>query len=147
MKWFLAALALLYALFPFDALPDFMAGLGWLDDLLLAGLVWYFFFKRPGTEWDQTRSGRSSDSANAHGQSQRKASDETTAGSGSSADPYRILEVAPGASQKEIRAAYRRLAARYHPDKVAHLGDEFQAMAERKFKAIQNAYDVLRQRG
>ena len=57
------------------------------------------------------------------------------------------LEVAPGASQKEIRAAYRRLAARYHPDKVAHLGEEFQAMAERKFKAIQNAYDVLRQRG
>jgi DnaJ-class molecular chaperone len=51
--------------------------------------------------------------------------------------------VQPGASEQEIRAAYKRLAAQYHPDKVQHLGREFQELAHNKFVAIQKAYDVL----
>ena len=57
--------------------------------------------------------------------------------------PYTVLGVAPGASREEIKAAYRRLAAKYHPDKVQHLGKDFQKMAEDRFKEIQQAYDEL----
>jgi DnaJ-class molecular chaperone len=48
-----------------------------------------------------------------------------------------------GASKEEIKAAYKKLVAQYHPDKVQHLGKEFQELAHKKFVAIQRAYDVL----
>jgi molecular chaperone DnaJ len=51
---------------------------------------------------------------------------------------YDTLGVAKGASADEIKKAYRKLAAKYHPDK--NPGD---ASAEEKFKEVQNAYDVL----
>ncbi|HSL76427.1 MAG TPA: DnaJ domain-containing protein [Candidatus Limnocylindrales bacterium] len=51
---------------------------------------------------------------------------------------YSALEVAPTATQREIRAAYRRLARATHPD--GHAGDP--AM-ERRFKRIARAYEVL----
>jgi DnaJ-class molecular chaperone len=57
-----------------------------------------------------------------------------------------VLGLEPGAEAAEIRAAYRRLAAQYHPDKVAHLGAEFQRLAEQKFKTIQAAYEQLQSR-
>lgn len=61
---------------------------------------------------------------------------------------YQILEVTPQASDEEVKKAYRQMAARFHPDKVSHLGPEFQKMAEEKFKAINKAYQEVRtQRG
>ena len=51
---------------------------------------------------------------------------------------YDTLGVKKGASAEEIKKAYRKLAAQYHPDK--NPGD---ASAEEKFKEVQNAYDVL----
>jgi DnaJ-class molecular chaperone len=53
------------------------------------------------------------------------------------------LEVSPSASSEEIKAAYKRAVARYHPDKVAHLGTEFQELAHKKLLAIQEAYEIL----
>ena len=58
-------------------------------------------------------------------------------------DPYALLEVSPRATPEEIKTAYKRAVARYHPDKVAHLGKEFQELAHRKLLAIQKAYDLL----
>jgi curved DNA-binding protein CbpA len=58
-------------------------------------------------------------------------------------ESHEILEVAPNASPEEIHRAFRRLAAQYHPDKVAHLGAEFGELAEARFKEIQQAYDHL----
>ena len=63
---------------------------------------------------------------------------------GSSWDPYKILEIRRGASQEDIKRAYRQLAGKYHPDKVEHLGDEFKVIAEKRFKEIQQAYQELR---
>ena len=57
--------------------------------------------------------------------------------------PHEILGVSPEATQEEIRAAYICLAKQYHPDKVAHLGKEFQELADKKFKEIQQAYARL----
>ncbi|MGD9330868.1 MAG: DnaJ domain-containing protein [Desulfobacterales bacterium] len=146
MKWFLAVLALLYALNPIDLFPDLIAGWGWLDDLFLLGVIWYLFFKRsrvPAASSASGNKGASEDTREHH--------DDASAGSegehgGLSKDPYAILGLEPGASQEDIQSAYRRLAARYHPDKLAHLGDEFQLLAEQKFKTIQAAYETLRDR-
>merc|ERR1712241_749468 len=52
-------------------------------------------------------------------------------------DYYKILGVARGASEEEIKKAYRKLALKYHPDKNQTTG------AEEKFKEIGEAYDVL----
>lgn len=52
-------------------------------------------------------------------------------------DYYQTLGLARGASDDEIKRAYRRQALRYHPDKNKEPG------AEEKFKEIAEAYDVL----
>jgi DnaJ like chaperone protein len=59
------------------------------------------------------------------------------------ADYYQILGVERGASQDEIKKAYRKLAVKYHPDKVATLGEDVQKAAEEKFKAVNKAYETI----
>ncbi len=127
LKQILLILAgLLYIVWPVDLAPDLVPALGYLDDLIVLGLVlWYLFGRRPvagGTSrgWgpEQTHEAESS-------------------------DPYSLLGVGRGASPDEIRTAYRRMVAQYHPDKVSHLGKEFQEMAHQKLIAIQQAYEML----
>ena len=60
------------------------------------------------------------------------------------AGPYTILEVHSSASNTEVKRAYRKMAAKYHPDKVAHLGEEFGQLAEEKFKALNDAYEKIK---
>jgi hypothetical protein len=60
-------------------------------------------------------------------------------------DPYLVLGVARNAGKEEIRAAYLRQMASYHPDKVAHLGEDLQQLAKRKAQAINRAYEELLQ--
>ena len=57
---------------------------------------------------------------------------------------YTILEIDPSVGDQEIKRAYRKMAAKFHPDKVSHLGKEFQEMAEEKFKAISEAYEQIK---
>ena len=62
--------------------------------------------------------------------------------------PYRVLEIDRSASGDEIKKAYRKMANKYHPDKVAHLGKEMQDLAEEKFKAVNDAYqNIKKERG
>ncbi len=56
---------------------------------------------------------------------------------------YKILEIDKTATDDEIKKAYRTMAKKYHPDKVAHLGKEHQIGAEEKFKQVQKAYEQL----
>jgi DnaJ like chaperone protein len=58
-----------------------------------------------------------------------------------------VLGLAEGASEEEIKQAYRALSMQYHPDKVQHLGAEFQRVAEAKMKEINAAYDYLKKHG
>jgi len=53
-------------------------------------------------------------------------------------DYYKILELPPSATQKEIKTAYRRLAHQYHPDKS---GNDLYAAAQ--FEIVKEAYEVL----
>ena len=57
---------------------------------------------------------------------------------------YRILEITPSASDKEVKNAYRKMATKYHPDKVAHLGLKMQTIAEEKFKSLNDAYQQIK---
>ncbi|MCB0758911.1 MAG: TerB family tellurite resistance protein [Flavobacteriales bacterium] len=67
------------------------------------------------------------------------------------ADPssaYQILEVPATATDDEVKKAYRRMAMKFHPDKVAQLGEEVQKAAGEKFKKVQEAYETIQeQRG
>jgi len=57
---------------------------------------------------------------------------------------YKVLEVDPSASDDEIRKAYRRMAMKYHPDKVAHLGDDVAKSANEKFQAVNRAWNQIK---
>jgi uncharacterized Zn finger protein (UPF0148 family) len=58
-------------------------------------------------------------------------------------DPYEVLRITSGASKEEIKAAYFNLIKQYHPDKVSHLGQEFQKLADEKAQLINRAYQIL----
>lgn len=61
---------------------------------------------------------------------------------------YKILEISPDATNEEVKKAYRKMAIKYHPDKVATLGSDIQKAAEEKFKTISAAYEAIcRERG
>jgi DnaJ like chaperone protein len=57
---------------------------------------------------------------------------------------YKILEIEPSSSNDEVKKAYRRMAMKYHPDKVSHLGDEFRRTADEKFKKVNEAYEKIK---
>lgn len=57
---------------------------------------------------------------------------------------YQILEISPDATDEEVKKAYRTLAKKYHPDRVAHLGDDMRKAAEEKFSRLSQAYDNIR---
>jgi len=59
-------------------------------------------------------------------------------------DYYEVLEVGNSASDAELKKAFRRLAMKYHPDKVSHLGEDFKKVAHEKFRKVQEAYDQIK---
>jgi DnaJ-domain-containing protein 1 len=54
---------------------------------------------------------------------------------------WKVLEVAPTASEQEIKASYRNLMSGTHPDKVSHLSVKLQKAAEREAKKLNTALD------
>jgi DnaJ like chaperone protein len=57
---------------------------------------------------------------------------------------YRILEIEPVTSDEDVKKAFRRMAMKYHPDKVSHLGEDFKKVAHEKFRKVQSAYDQIK---
>lgn len=57
---------------------------------------------------------------------------------------YKILEIIPTATDENVKKAYRRMAMKYHPDKVSHLGEEFRKTADEKFKKVNEAYEKIK---
>ena len=142
MKFLIYLLPVLYALSPYDLIPDFLLGGGWIDDLALIGLVcWYYFsYKKKAQAYHQSYQQFRGAAQDGHGRSNSSGEKE---GDGGRRNPYEVLGIEKGATSEEIKYAYRELVNKYHPDKVNHLGDELKKLAEKKFKEIQEAYQDL----
>ncbi len=143
IRLILIILGLLYALNPYDVLPDMLVGSGWIDDAIVIYLLWRVYqrqkrriFQTGGYQQDAYQGGTGDQASNRQDRGAHRTG-------GQAWDPYQVLGVSPQASMDEIKHAYRQLANKYHPDKVAHLGEEFQRLAETRFKEIQRAFDQL----
>jgi len=142
MKWLLSLMGLSYLISPYDLFPDMFVGVGWIDDLIILGLIWWYLYVYRKRRYGYERAGAGGDPHSPYGEGEQAEGRNTA----EPRDPYDVLGVSKGASIGEIREAYRRLASQYHPDKVVHLGPEFRELAEIRFKEIQAAYQELRSR-
>jgi DnaJ like chaperone protein len=57
---------------------------------------------------------------------------------------YKILEITVQATDEEVKKAYKKMAIKYHPDKVSHLGEDVQKAANEKFKDVNQAYEQIK---
>ncbi len=150
LKIILFILGIAYLISPVDIIPDFMVPfLGFVDDGLIIAVVYHlirygtlpaFFFRK------QKPIQKPSDQKFNHSDSKTQDSDpgeKKTSNQRILKTPYEILGIHPGASKKEISAAYKEAIKKYHPDKLSHLGEEFSSLANKKFLEIQRAYDTL----
>ena len=58
-------------------------------------------------------------------------------------DAYKVLEIEPTATDDEVRSAYRKMAIKHHPDKVATLGEDIRKAANEKFQRINEAKERI----
>jgi len=140
LKILLIILGILYIISPYDVLPDLFPFLGQVDDLLVFGWLIYYLWRGRGPAFFSRRQPRSTGP-------EEKETDFQDREARVLADPYQTLGLQAGAKPEAIRAAYRQACQLYHPDKVSHLGIEFQQLAEKKFIKIQAAYEFLREKG
>lgn len=74
----------------------------------------------------------------------RPPSQERTPPSGVMVDPFAVLGVPKNATMDQVRKAYRELSARYHPDKVAFLGEQEQKNAHKRMSEINAAWEAIK---
>jgi DnaJ like chaperone protein len=143
LKMWMIVAAVVYLVLPYDLLPDFLGLPGRIDDLLfMVCLAWYY--REHGRRFGANRS--EGETAEAHakaGPEPRSAFDAKAPKAPKALDAYSVLGIPPSASSDAIKAAYRERMSEYHPDKVAHLGEELQKLAHAKSQEIQHAYRAL----
>jgi len=135
-------LGLIYVISPYDILPDFIFGWGWIDDIIMGYLAWRYMY----VPWSKGRSQnpRSSSERGPFDRDEESADYNGPNFTQKTTDPYAVLGIKTSATRDEVNKAYRELANKYHPDKVEHLGKEFKELAETRFKEINEAYEKIR---
>ncbi len=57
---------------------------------------------------------------------------------------YKVLQITPDATDNEVKKAFRKMAKKYHPDRVASLGEDIRRAAEVKFQKVYEAYEIIK---
>lgn len=57
---------------------------------------------------------------------------------------YKVLEITRTVTNEEVKKAYRKMALKHHPDKVAQMGEDVQRAANEKFRKVQEAYEAIK---
>lgn len=123
-----------YIISPIDLMPEaILKHFGLFDDAIVLVYLYYLIKKNPKKIRDFKKE-HSKESI----KEEAKTKTETK-----ELNPYEILGIESNASEKEIKAAYKKLMSQYHPDKVEHLGDELKDKAMEKTLEIKKAYDEL----
>ena len=125
--------AIVYFIMPWDL--DFVPVVGRLDDLFFLALAGYYYWKQAQRLGGKTWRRPTAQSAPA---------DAAPPGEQSAGDPYQFFGVSRQDDAETIKKAYRDLIAKYHPDRVQHLGEEFKEMAAKKTTAINSAYEKIK---
>ncbi|MGX8712492.1 MAG: TerB family tellurite resistance protein [bacterium] len=73
----------------------------------------------------------------------RYSSNQTFTQSHNQKDPYKVLGITKDATDEEVKKAYRRMAMKYHPDRVAGMSEEIQRNAAEQMKEINQAYEQI----
>ena len=149
VKIILIIFAFAYFISPIDIIPDFMIPyVGWLDDTFVIGVIIYMI--RYGKLPYFSGKGNKNKLFNVFANLFNSSKEETQNNQQNDTDynktgktPREILDVSENATKEEIQAAYKKKVKQYHPDKVSHLGEDLQKVANEKFIEIQNAYDSL----
>ncbi len=143
--WYIVILCfgILYVLSPIDLVPDFVPILGWVEDLLVFAVALWLAdrVRKSAPTDDASKPGEASSHTRADGDplgDQPKAPLPKT--------PWQLLDIEPGASDEAIEAAYKAQLMQYHPDRVAHLGEDLQRLAHEKTLEIQRAYEQIKRR-
>ncbi len=134
-------LGILYVLSPVDLVPDFVPIMGWIEDLFVfAAALWWA---------NRMRTSRpAAADAGPDDEPRRAQADRDTLAEAPSASlpqtPWQLLGIEPDASEDAIEAAYKAQLMQYHPDRVAHLGEDLQRLAHEKTLEIQRAYEQIK---
>ncbi len=135
----IVALVILYIISPVDFIPGF--GVGFVDDLI--SFIWLVWFLKSWLPKNRHRMRWSRTAASSGGGNTGGEDGSAWQAAKSEFDPFDVLNVRRGASTGDITHAYREMLMKYHPDRVAHLGEEFQRLAHEKVIEIRKAYEML----
>jgi DnaJ like chaperone protein len=143
--WYIVILCIgiLYVLNPIDLVPDVIPILGWIDDLLVFAVAWWLINRM--RTWVPADADAKRDEASRRSQANGDTLRDPSAAS-LPKTPWQLLDIEPGASDETIDAAYKAQLMQYHPDRVAHLGEDLQRLAHEKTLEIQRAYEHIKRR-
>lgn len=128
LRWIYFVLPLAYFIFPLDL--DFLGIFGRIDDILLLLFVFWAMDRAQNfKDFHKEARGQKKQTHTETGKVHRP--------------PHEVLGVSRNAGKSEIKQAYRKLMAQYHPDKFSHLGEAFEATAVRRSQEINEAYKQM----